>query len=76
MDLARVELAICPVNTGPLSQIASSSLCGPKGTRTPDPFIANEVLYQLSHGPLDTIYLNVQMLKKAALAAKVLSNPC
>lgn len=26
-------------------------LCGPEGTRTPDPLIANEVLYQLSHRP-------------------------
>ena len=27
------------------------SLCGPTGTRTPNPLIANEVLYQLSHRP-------------------------
>ncbi|KKT81419.1 MAG: hypothetical protein UW79_C0020G0023 [Candidatus Yanofskybacteria bacterium GW2011_GWA2_44_9] len=25
--------------------------CGPKRTRTADPLIANEVLYQLSYGP-------------------------
>ena len=27
-------------------------ICGPTGTRTPNPLIANEVLYQLSHRPL------------------------
>lgn len=27
--------------------------CGPAGTRTPDPLIANEVLYQLSYRPVE-----------------------
>ncbi len=39
-----------------------SCLCGPKEIRTPDPLIANEVLYQLSYGPNRTIVASFSLV--------------
>gem|GEM_PF-2113687 len=34
----------------------NKTVSGPKEIRTPDPLIANEVLYQLSYGPVGHEY--------------------
>ena len=43
-----------------------SSPSGPKEIRTPDLLIANEALYQLSHGPNNDLFINFNVLPELA----------